>query len=85
MTARTDPPFRADHVGSLLRPKELQVARAAWKAGTMTRDALRAVEDRCITAAIAKRPPSGALSWVRLSCSIRGDEHLLRVDVTKTW
>jgi 5-methyltetrahydropteroyltriglutamate--homocysteine methyltransferase len=59
MTARTTPPFRADHVGSLLRPKELQIARAAWKAGSMTHDALRAVEDRCITAAIAKQEEIG--------------------------
>jgi 5-methyltetrahydropteroyltriglutamate--homocysteine methyltransferase len=59
MTARTTPPFRADHVGSLLRPKELQAARAAWKAGTMGHDALREVEDRCITAAIAKQQEIG--------------------------
>src|SRR5450755_4901186 len=59
MTARTTPPFRADHVGSLLRPKELQAARAAWKAGTMTHEALRAVEDRCIAAAIAKQEEIG--------------------------
>ena len=60
MTAtRTEPPFRADHVGSLLRPKPLQAARAAWKAGTMPHDALRAVEDECITAAIAKQEAIG--------------------------
>ena len=59
MTARSAPPFRADHVGSLLRPKELQAARAAWKAGTMSHEALRAVEDRCITAAIAKQEEIG--------------------------
>src|ERR1700693_4403689 len=59
MPARTPPPFRADHVGSLLRPKELQAARAAWKAGTMTHDALREVEDRCITAAIRKQEETG--------------------------
>ena len=59
MTARTAPPFRADHVGSLLRPKQLQAARAAWKAGTMTHDALRAVEDRCIDAAIARQEEIG--------------------------
>src|SRR3954452_10228959 len=40
-TPRTTPPFRADHVGSLLRPKELQDARAKWKAGTLPPDALR--------------------------------------------
>ena len=53
------PPFRADHVGSLLRPKELQAARAAWKAGTLPADALREVEDRCIAAAIAKQESIG--------------------------
>src|ERR1700693_5682610 len=56
---RIAPPFRADHVGSLLRPKELQAARAAWKAGTMTHDALREVEDRCITAAITQQEAIG--------------------------
>ncbi len=54
-----NPPFRADHVGSLLRPKDLQAARAAWKAGTMPMDALREVEDRCIAAAIAKQEDIG--------------------------
>ncbi len=53
------PPFRADHVGSLLRPKALQAARAAWKAGALPLDALRDVEDRCITAAIAKQESIG--------------------------
>ena len=54
-----NPPFRADHVGSLLRPKALQAARAAWKAGTMPPDVLREVEDRCIAAAIAKQEGIG--------------------------
>src|SRR6201999_2907938 len=55
----TRPPFRADHVGSLLRPKVLQEARAMWKAGTLPHDALREVEDRCIDAAIAKQEEIG--------------------------
>ncbi|MDR3538422.1 MAG: 5-methyltetrahydropteroyltriglutamate--homocysteine S-methyltransferase [Acetobacteraceae bacterium] len=58
-TARVRPPFRADHVGSLLRPRPLQAARAAWKAGQLDGDALRAVEDRCIAAAIAKQEEIG--------------------------
>ena len=38
IATRTAPPFRADHVGSLLRPKILQEARAKWKASSrMTR------------------------------------------------
>src|SRR4029077_11657549 len=48
-------PFRADHVGSLLRPRELAEARAARKAGTLSAEALRAVEDRCVEAAIRKQ------------------------------
>src|SRR6201999_921953 len=55
----TPPPFRADHVGSLLRPKVLQEARAKWKAGTLPHDALRAVEDRCIAEAIARQESIG--------------------------
>ncbi len=55
----TNPPFRADHVGSLLRPKVLQEARAKWKAGTLPHAALREVEDQCITAAIARQEAIG--------------------------
>jgi len=45
---RTTPPFRADHVGSLLRPARLLEARAAFTAGTLDRDGLREVEDAAI-------------------------------------
>ncbi|HQT77311.1 MAG: 5-methyltetrahydropteroyltriglutamate--homocysteine S-methyltransferase [Rhodospirillales bacterium 20-64-7] len=53
------PPFRADHVGSLLRPKPLQEARAKWKNGTLSHEALRDIEDRCIADAIAKQEAIG--------------------------
>jgi 5-methyltetrahydropteroyltriglutamate--homocysteine methyltransferase len=56
---RTRPPFRADHVGSLLRPRELTEARAARKAGTLSAEALRTVEDRCIEAAIRRQEELG--------------------------
>ncbi len=56
---RVRPPFRADHVGSLLRPMELRAARAAHAGGSMTAEALRTVEDRCIAAAIAKQQSLG--------------------------
>ncbi len=56
---RARPPFRADHVGSLLRPRELAEARAARKLGTLSTEALRAVEDRCIEAAIRKQEEIG--------------------------
>ena len=56
---RTSPPFRADHVGSLLRPQALRDARAAHAAGTLTAAALRAVEDRHIADAIARQEAIG--------------------------
>jgi 5-methyltetrahydropteroyltriglutamate--homocysteine methyltransferase len=48
MTPRTSPPFRADHVGSLLRPEALLAARDDHKAGRITAAELRAVEDEAI-------------------------------------
>ena len=45
---RTSPPFRADHVGSLLRPPELLKAREEFKAGKIDALELRAVEDDAI-------------------------------------
>lgn len=49
MTLRTTPPFRADHVGSFLRPKYLLDARDQAAKGLITKEQLRAVEDRAIT------------------------------------
>ena len=50
MTARTTPPFRADHVGSFLRPAYLLEAREQFFARkAITAEQLRAVEDRAIT------------------------------------
>ncbi len=48
MPSRDTPPFRADHVGSLLRPPELARARAEFKAGRIDAGALRQVEDEAI-------------------------------------
>jgi 5-methyltetrahydropteroyltriglutamate--homocysteine methyltransferase len=42
------PTFRADHIGSLLRPPELLNARTEFDAGRIDRAALRAIEDRAI-------------------------------------
>jgi 5-methyltetrahydropteroyltriglutamate--homocysteine methyltransferase len=53
------PPFRADHVGSLLRPPELQEARAKAKAGALDASALREVEDRAIRDAVARQEAIG--------------------------
>jgi len=47
------PPFRADHVGSLLRPPELLQARAEHQAGRLSAAALRQAEDAAIRDAVA--------------------------------
>jgi methionine synthase II (cobalamin-independent) len=52
MSQKQQPPFRADHVGSLLRPPELLDARARHQSGSMTDDQLREVEDHCIRTAV---------------------------------
>ena len=49
MTMRTTPPFRADHVGSFLRPKFLLDAREQRARGEITPAQLRTVEDKAIT------------------------------------
>jgi 5-methyltetrahydropteroyltriglutamate--homocysteine methyltransferase len=48
MSQRTTPPFRADHVGSLLRPPALLDARADHAAGKIDDAQLRAIEDEAI-------------------------------------
>jgi methionine synthase II (cobalamin-independent) len=48
MTRRKNPPFRADHVGSLLRPKELLQARADREREQISAAELRQVEDDAI-------------------------------------
>src|SRR2546425_1993223 len=53
MAPSINPPFHADHVGSLLRPAELHAARAKAKSGEIDQAALRAVEDKCIREVVA--------------------------------
>jgi len=48
MSTRSRPPFRADHVGSFLRPKYLLDAREQRAKGEITAEQLRAVEDKAI-------------------------------------
>ena len=48
MGARSAPPFRADHVGSFLRPKFLLDAREQFRTGAIDAKKLRAVEDEAI-------------------------------------
>src|ERR671935_2884187 len=57
--ARTKPPFRADHVGSLLRPPRLLKARDDFAAGRIDADELRAVEDEAIREIVRKQEEIG--------------------------
>ena len=59
MTQRTKPPFRADHVGSLLRPAALKEARAKHAKGELDAAGLKAVEDREIERVIRKQEEVG--------------------------
>jgi 5-methyltetrahydropteroyltriglutamate--homocysteine methyltransferase len=56
---RTTPPFRADHVGSLLRPPALKEARVKHGRNEISAEALRAIEDREIERAIRKQEEIG--------------------------
>ena len=62
MTPRTSPPYRADHVGSLLRPAELTRARDEHAAGRLSADELRAVEDDAIRDVVRKQEEVGLQS-----------------------
>jgi 5-methyltetrahydropteroyltriglutamate--homocysteine methyltransferase len=59
MTARDVPPFRADHVGSLLRPSQVLRARDEYGAGTITAAQLRAAEDAAIADAVRMQQEAG--------------------------
>jgi 5-methyltetrahydropteroyltriglutamate--homocysteine methyltransferase len=59
---RTKPPFRADHVGSLLRPAPLKEARAKHEKGEISADQLKTIEDREIEAIVKKQEGVGLKS-----------------------
>src|SRR5262249_11562518 len=56
---RTKPPFRADHVGSFLRPAALKEARAKREKGAISAAELKAVEDREIEKVVKKQEELG--------------------------
>jgi 5-methyltetrahydropteroyltriglutamate--homocysteine methyltransferase len=56
---RSKPPFRADHVGSFLRPVALKEARAKREKGEITAAQLKEVEDRAIEGIIKKQEEIG--------------------------
>jgi methionine synthase II (cobalamin-independent) len=65
--ARTEPPFRADHVGSLLRPQRLLQARDDFAAGTIDADELRGIEDETIRETVRRQEETG------LQCATDGE------------
>jgi 5-methyltetrahydropteroyltriglutamate--homocysteine methyltransferase len=56
---RIKPPFRADHVGSYLRPRRLADARARRAAGDISAAALRQIEDDCIRDVVRRQQDVG--------------------------
>ena len=62
MSAQCIAPYRADHVGSLLRPAELKDARARRDSGDISALQLRAIEDRLISDAVASQQRVGLKS-----------------------
>jgi len=58
----TRPPFRADQVGSLLRPAALSQARERFKAGQLPADELRGIEDEAIREAVRRQQAIGLKS-----------------------
>ena len=56
---RTRPPFRADQVGSLLRPPRIKEARARLEKGEIGPDALRKAEDLEIEKVVHKQASIG--------------------------
>jgi methionine synthase II (cobalamin-independent) len=62
LSTRLTPPFRADHVGSLLRPANLHAARADHAAGRITDAQLQAAEDAAIRDAVRLQEEAGLTS-----------------------
>jgi 5-methyltetrahydropteroyltriglutamate--homocysteine methyltransferase len=62
MAARNRPPFRADHVGSLLRPPQLLKAREDFTDGRIDSAELRGIEDEAIREVVRKQEQAGLRS-----------------------
>src|SRR5882762_2740796 len=59
MTKMTKPTYRADVVGSMLRPVELIEARQAMRAGSLAENDYRAIEDRAVDEALRIQETAG--------------------------
>jgi 5-methyltetrahydropteroyltriglutamate--homocysteine methyltransferase len=62
MAVRSTPPFRADHVGSLLRPPAVRAARDSFAAGLIGADELRSIEDDAIRQVVRRQADIGLQS-----------------------
>ena len=51
--------YRADHVGSFLRPDEVKAARASFNGGSLTSEGLKEIEDRAVLAALERQKSIG--------------------------
>src|SRR4051812_24913790 len=60
--SKVNPPFRADHVGSLLRPPALLAARQRFFNGEIPKAELRQIEDQHISEAVKKQEAVGLRS-----------------------
>lgn len=61
-TSPRNPPFRAEHIGSLLRPEELVKHRYAVADGSKTQDSLVPVEQKAIKEAVELQQSCGIAS-----------------------
>jgi 5-methyltetrahydropteroyltriglutamate--homocysteine methyltransferase len=59
MSGAPAPPFRAEHIGSLLRPERLMTARRRLGAGAIGRDELAAIEDEAVAEAVRLQHAAG--------------------------
>ena len=79
--SRSTPPFRTDHVGSLIRPQRLVDVHEQWLVGDFGIENLRAVEDQAIREAIGLQESVGLQSITdgefRRSSWRHGDPHPL--------
>ena len=57
--AQTNPPYRAEHVGSLPRPERLMAAREQHSGGKLSKAELTQIEDECIRDAVAMQERVG--------------------------
>ena len=62
MSLVSKPPYRFDHIGSLLRPEALLKSREKWKAGEMTLEDLHNHEDQCIKDVVKLQKEAGLQS-----------------------